>query len=88
MSDLNPMANKAVILAGPDAVVAIGYSGVAEFHGVSTDRVIAEAVAGCELGPQRLGNNAVHGPSVEAEVPAVDQSERQIAKAHRRTLRW
>ena len=45
-----------------------------------------ELVAGDEPVPQRLGNDAVHGAAVEAEVAAVDQRERQIAELHAHIL--
>lgn len=43
-------SNKQIIVVGPDALVAIGYTGLAYLDGRPTDDVLAEAVAGRPLG--------------------------------------
>lgn len=46
----DPLANKQVVVVTADALVAIGYTGLAYLEGRPTDDVIAEAVAGHPVG--------------------------------------
>ena len=39
-----------------------------------------ERVTGDQLGPQRLGDHAVHGAAVEPEAAAVEQSEPRVTE--------
>lgn len=50
LSRHDPLSNKQVVVVAPDALVAIGYAGLAYLGGRPTDDVIAEAVAGAPLG--------------------------------------
>lgn len=50
LSQHDPLSNKQVVVIAPDALVAIGYTGLAYLGGRPTDDVIAEAVAGLPVG--------------------------------------
>jgi hypothetical protein len=45
----DPLANKSVLFFAKDALVAIGYSGLARIHGVATDQWIAEKLWGSPI---------------------------------------
>ncbi|HUM15851.1 MAG TPA: hypothetical protein VL086_09185 [Candidatus Nitrosotalea sp.] len=67
----DPLSNKQVVVMAPDAIVAIGYTGLAYLDGRPTDDIIAEAAAGRPLG---------HGMQFAGEISPIHAVADRIAE--------